>query len=190
MPHIVSSSRIRWWMLLGALLGGLAWLASVIIDLATSEQSLSLEAYILVWVGTLGGLMGLYVRQARSYIWLEVTSFFAAFIGTTLVLVGTVFSLLSTSTILLPQFQEQAFGLGLFLTLFGFALFSVGFTLLGVASLLGRAIPVWCGVTIILSPLIGWLLGVYGGIALGLAWLAVSYALWRAREEGLQQADH
>jgi hypothetical protein len=178
-------------MLLGALLGGLAWLAASTIDLAApSEQSLSLGAYILVWVGILGGLIGLYKRQARSYIWLAVSSFFAAFIGAMLLLLGSVLSLLSMSNVVLPQFQDQALGLGLFLTLFGYALFSVGFIFLGVASLLGRVIPLWCGVTIIVAPLVGWLSGVYGGIVLGLAWVVVSYALWLEREEALQQADH
>ena len=191
MPLIGSSSspRIRWWMLLGALLGGLAWLLSSIIDLAaTSEQSLSLGAYILVWIGTLGGLMGLYRQQARSYIWLGASSFLAAFIGAILLLLGSVLSLLSMGDVLLAQFQDQALGLGLFLTLFGFALFSVGFALLGVASLLGRVIPLWCGVSIIVSPLVGWLSGVYGGIVLGIAWVTVSYALWLEREEVRRQA--
>lgn len=186
-----SSSRIRWWMMLGALLAGLAWLVSSMIDLAAPlKQSLSSGAYLLVWVGTLGGLVGLYRLQSRSYIWLAATSFFAAFTGDILVFAGTVLSLLSTGQVLLAQFQDQALGIGLSLTLFGFALFGVGFTLLGVSSLLGKVIPVWCGVAIVVSPLFGWLLGAYGGIVLGIAWLGVSYALWLARDETLLQADH
>ncbi|HZB83494.1 MAG TPA: hypothetical protein VE288_11715 [Rubrobacteraceae bacterium] len=186
-----SSSHLGWWVvLLGALLGGIAWLASFIIGSASAQQEPLLVVYLIAWVGTLGGLVGLYARQPRSYIWLGTTSFFASFIGAILALTGTVLTLLSRGNLVHQDFQDRALGLGLFITLIGLVLFSVGFALLGVASLLGRAMPLWCGVTIILAPLVYWLLGAYGGIVLGLAWLAVSYALWLAREEALQQTNH
>jgi hypothetical protein len=143
--------------------------------------------YAIAWLGTLGGLVGLYVRQASSYLWLGMWGFFAAFLGSTLALAGTVLNLLSRSELLQQGFHDQALGLGLLVTLIGVALFGAGFTLLGVSSLLGRTIPLWCAVAIILAPLLTWLLGGYGAIALGLVWLAVGYALWLAREEAARQ---
>ena len=185
---MVTSSRIRWWELLGAVLGGIAWLASVLVDWASAQQQPLFWVYTIAWLGTLGGLVGLYAQQPSSYLWLGTASFFASFIGTTLALAGTVLYLLSSSDLLLQQgFQDQALGLGLFITLIGLVLFDVGFTLLGVSSLLGRRIPLWVGVAIIVAPLLAWLLGGYGAVVLGVVWLAVGYALWLARREEADQ---
>ena len=186
---VPSANLIRWWCgLLGALLGGIAWLASVLVDLASVQQELLLFGlYAIAWLGTIGGLVGLDARQPSSYLWFGTSSFFAAFIGATLVLAGTVLNLLSRGDLLQGGSHDQALGLGLFITLVGLALFGAGFTLLGVACLLGRTIPLWCAVLIILCPLVAWLLGGYGGIVLGVVWLAVGYALWLTREEAAQQ---
>jgi hypothetical protein len=56
----------------------------------------------------------------------------------------------------------------------------VGFPLLGIATLRSRMLPRWCGVLLLAYfPLFLLLLGSYGwgGIALGLLWMALSYAL-------------
>ena len=186
---MITSSLIRWWELLGAVLGGLAWLASVLVDSASAQQQPLFLVYAIAWLGTLGGLVGLYARQASSYLWLGISSFFAAFLGATLALAGTVLNLLSRGDLLQQGFYEQTLGLGLFITLLGVGVFGVGFTLLGVASLLGRTIPLWVGVAIIVAPLLAWLWGGYGAIVLGVVWLAVGYALWLAREEAGQQTS-
>ena len=178
-----SSLIIRWWELLSAVLAGIAWLASVLLDLASAQQQLLLFwLYAIAWLGTLGGLLGLYARQASSYMWVGTSSFFAAFIGATLALAGTVLNLLSRGDLLQGGFHDQALGLGLSITLIGLVLFAVGFTLLGVTSVLGRTMPLWVGVLIVVAPLLAWLLGGYGGIVLGVVWLAVGYALWLARD--------
>ena len=145
--------------------------------------------YAIAWLGTLGGLVGLYALQASSYLLLGTSSFFAAFIGALLALAGTVLNLLSRVDLLQQGFYEQTLGLGLFITLLGVVVFGVGFTLLGVASLLGRRIPLWVGVAMIVAPLLAWLWGGYGAIVLGVVWLAVGYALWLAREEANQQTS-
>jgi hypothetical protein len=186
-PRMITSSLIRWWELLGAVLGGLAWLVSVLLDSASAPQEPLFLVYAIAWLATLGGLVGLYALQASSYLLLGTSSFFAAFIGALLALAGTVLNLLSRSELLQQGFHDQALGLGLLVTLIGVALFGTGFTLLGVSSLPGRTIPLWCAVAIILAPLLTWLLGGYGAIALGLVWLAIGYALWLAREEAARQ---
>jgi hypothetical protein len=186
---VTSSNLIRWWELLSAVVGGIAWLASVLVDLDSAQQELlPFWLYAIAWLGTIGGLVGLYARQASSYLWLGTSSFFAAFIGATLALAGTVLNLLSRGDLLQGGFHDQALGLGLFITLIGLVLFGAGFTLLGLASLLGRTIPLWVGVAIIVTPLLAWLLGGYGGIVLGLVWLAVGYAFWLARDVAARQA--
>ena len=183
MLRMGTSSLIRWWELLSAVLAGIAWLASVLLDLASAQQQLLLFwLYAIAWLGTLGGLLGLYARQASSYMWVGTSSFFAAFIGATLALAGTVLNLLSRGDLLQGGLHDQALGLGLSITLIGLVLFAVGFTLLGVTSLLGRTMPLWVGVLIVVAPLLAWLLGGYGGIVLGVVWLAVGYALWLARD--------
>src|SRR5829696_3320754 len=191
-PRMITSSLIRWWELLGAVLGGLAWLVSVLLDSASAPQEPLFLVCAVAWLATLsgvGGLVGLYALQASSYLLLGTSSFFAAFIGALLALAGTVLNLLSRVDLLQQGFYEQTLGLGLFITLIGVAVFGVGFTLLGVASLLGRRIPLWVGVAIIVAPLLAWLWGGYGAIVLGVVWLAVGYALWLAREEANQQTS-
>src|SRR5215207_6191609 len=187
-PRMVTSSHIRWWELLGAVLGGLAWLVSVLVDSASAQKEPLFWVYAIAWLGTLGGLVGLYARQASSYLWLGISSFFAAFIGATLALAGTVLNLLSRGDVL-QGFYEQTLGLGLFITLIGVGVFGVGFTLLGVASQLGRTIPLWVGVAMIVAPLLAWLWEGYGAIVLGVVWLAVGYALWLARAAADQQTS-
>ena len=184
---MVTSSLIRWGELLGAVLGGLAWLASVLVDSASGQQQPLFLVYSIAWLGTLGGLVGLYARQASNYLLLGMSSFFAAFLGATLALAGTLLNLLSRGDLLQQGFYEQTLGLGLFITLIGVAVFGVGFTLLGVGSLLGRTIPLWVGVAMIVAPLLAWLWEGYGAIVLGVVWLAVGYALWLARAEADQQ---
>src|SRR5215210_4485021 len=188
-PPMITSSLIRWWELLGAVLGGLAWLVSVLLDSASAPQEPLFLVYAIAWLATLGGLVGLYALQASSYLLLGTSSFFAAFIGALLALAGTVLNLLSRGDLLQQGFYEQTLGLGLFITLIGVAVFGVGFTLLGVASLLGRRIPLWVGVAIIVAPLLAWLWGGYGAIVLGVVWLAVGYALWLARKEANQKTS-
>src|SRR5829696_2011091 len=113
-PRMVTSSHIRWWELLGAVLGGLAWLVSVLLDSASAQKEPLFWVYAIAWLGTLGGLVGLYARQASSYLWLGISSFFAAFLGATLALAGTVLNLLSRGDVL-QGFYEQTLRLRLFI---------------------------------------------------------------------------
>src|SRR5215211_5878019 len=106
-PRMITSSLIRWWELLGAVLGGLAWLVSVLLDSASAPQEPLFLVYAIAWLGTLGGLVGLYALQASSYLLLGTSSFFAAFIGALLALAGTVLNLLSRGDLLQQGFYER-----------------------------------------------------------------------------------
>src|SRR5829696_7702583 len=151
-PRMITSSLIRWWELLGAVLGGLAWLVSVLLDSASAPQEPLFLVYAIAWLATLGGLVGLYALQASSYLLLGTSSFFAAFIGALLALAGTVLNLLSRGDLLQQGFYEQTLGLGLFITLLGVVVFGLQFTRVGGASHVGSRLPRRVGEAMIVPP--------------------------------------
>lgn len=178
------------------MLAGLAWVASfvtAIVDFATDGlvpvfglpySDLGRTIYIVVLVGMLWGLLGLHGRQEKRYGRLGAAGFLVAYVGITLALAGLGLIWLFRGGVL---GQEPAITLGLSGMVLGLALLGTGFLLLGVATLRARALPGWCGATLIvgfvavLIPLIFPVsLGSYGVIAvLGLVWLALSYVLWK-----------
>ncbi len=78
------------WEALGAVLAGMAWLASVVVG----PEVLGLPPYIVegsfgvALLLTLVGLMALHIRQSRSYGALGLAGFLAAAAGTALVLLS------------------------------------------------------------------------------------------------------
>lgn len=143
--------------------------------------------FIVAVVGLIGGLVGLHARQEESYGWLGAAGFFASFVGVALAFV------LVLDRMLVPvdrrSFFERLVGLGpLWGVLGGPALLSVGFLLLGIATMRARVLPHWCGVVlVILLPTAGILTTVWGfywgGVAFGAGWLALGAALWIASGE-------
>lgn len=168
------------------MLAGAAWTASGVLAAATASwrgpevfglASLGEALYVLALAGTLGGIVGLHTRQMPSYGRLGRTGFSTAFAGTTLLLAGLALSfLLSGGGAFGPAFLDWALGLGLWGAL-------VGFVLLGVATLRLGALSGWCGWLLVACPTLAIALGDYGGGAvLGLAWLALGYALFSQRD--------
>jgi hypothetical protein len=163
----------------GALLAGVAWTVLGIADMATvggrgleilSSAFLDETLYMVALVSTLGGMVGLHDRQRPSYGGLGTAGFLATFTGIALLLVGHILSLL-VGGIFGTAFLDPVLGAGLWSVL-------VGFVLVGAATLRLKALPRWCGVTLILCLPLAIILGDYGGgIVLGVTWLAVSYAL-------------
>ena len=186
------SSDLARWGVLGALIAGAAWIISSIANLASAGEVPVLVAYVVAWLRTLGGLVGLHARHGSGYGWLGMTGFLAAFIGATLALAGSLLTLMSRGEILHQDFLTQALGLGLFTTLVGLVLFGAGLVLLGFATLLAREMPAWSGVVLIVAIPAAWILTGYGGsIVLGVVWLVLGYALWSGRrDEAAQQAAH
>ncbi len=188
-----SSNLVRWGAI-GAVLAGVAWIVSVIVNLAiTSPQGptafglsspLDEVTYIVALAGTLLGLAGLHAKQARSYGRLGVAGFLVAFMGNVLVLLGLVLSLSARGEIFERELLDQVLGLGLLGMFLGFVLLSVGLVVLGIASLLAGVLPRWCGVALILALPVSVALGNYGGrMVLGVVWLALGYILWSRRGE-------
>jgi hypothetical protein len=179
---MASLNLVRWGAL-GALLAGVAWIASFIVDLAMAGQSPEtsglLSLYLiqvilgLALAGTLIGLLGLHVRQATSYGVLGTAGLLAALIGTALVLANVVFIRVAGRDLL-----DLLLGIGLVGMFFGLVL-------LGVATLLAKVLPWWCGVALIVVLPIAAILGDYGGgLVLGLVWLALGYVLLAERPLG------
>ena len=175
----MSSNVIRWGAL-GAMLAGIVWLVSGIVDVAFARgrnpeilgfASLDEAMYVAALAGTLGGLAGLHARQATRYGWLGTAGFLAASIGSTLLLIGLVLTFLVRGSAL-----DQILGIGLLGTF-------IGFVLLGTATLRLGVLPRWCGLLLIVCLPLAIVLGDHGGgIALGLVWLALGYVLLSHRD--------
>jgi len=190
-----SSNWIRWGAL-GALLAGLAWLASGLFSLVTGQGAAELQSpyaalgtfsyylleilFSIALAGMLAGLVGFHARQAPNYGRLGTAGFFAAFVGVFFMLASTVASLLAESGDVL----DWLFVLGFVGTL-------VGFVLLGTATLRARVLPRWCGILLLLAVLgipVYFDLGSYGGAILyGLVWLSLGYGLWSERGASVEQ---
>jgi len=113
-----------------------------------------------------------------------VVGFFLAFVGTALLCAITVIAFIT----------KDALGEAVLGTIFisGVLGWLVGFPLLGIATLRARVLPRWCGVLLIAYfPLFGFLLSSYGwgGVALGLLWLALGFVLWPWRGRAAEQSS-
>lgn len=134
----MSSSDLIRWAALGAVLAGVAWvvsgLISVVIPGQGTEEVGSSSYYLLetifciATVGMLGGLAGLHALRATSYGRLGTVGFYAAFVGTALMLISTAATILAGREVL-----DWLFVLGFLGTL--------GLVLLGVATLRARVLP-------------------------------------------------
>ncbi len=139
-------------------------------------------AHAVAEAGMLGALLGLRARQVSAYGWLGAAGFALAFLGTALLSAITVTAIISGDAL-----GEAVLG-SIFIS--GVLGWFVGFPLLGIATLRARVLPRPCGVLLLAYfPLFVFLLGFYGwgGIALGLLWLALGYAL--LAQKGTSQRD-
>ena len=185
-----SSDIIRWGGL-AAMLAGVAWAASGIVHFAlvypeagagplgSTAMYLIESAHAVAEAAMLGALLGLRARQAPAYGRLGTAGFALAFLGTVLLCAITVIAIIT----------KDALGEAVLSSVFvsGLLGWLVGFPLLGIATLRARVLPRWCGVLLLAYvPLFVFLLSSYGwgGIALGLLWLALGYALLSERAKG------
>src|SRR5215207_9631929 len=185
------TSRLVQWGAIGSVIAGVAWAISDVLALLFPRQEegptgstsfyLIESADAIAEAGMLASLIGLHVVQARSLGRWGRVSFVVAFIGTALVLVSTLWSV-----ILLYRFGTRVPGL-----LFGLGLLGwlVGFVLFGIATFRARVLPRWAGLLLVAYPLV-LMAGVpiEGPLILvGLLWLALGYALWTQRDMPAEQ---
>ena len=186
------TSRFVQWGAIGGVVAGVAWVVSDVLALlfpGQEEGSMGSASYYLIEsadaiaeTGMLAALMGLHVVQARSLGRLGRISFVVAFIGTALVLVSTLWSV-----ILLDRFGTTVPGLMFGLGLLGWL---VGFVLFGISTFRARVLPRWSGLLLVAYPLV-LIAGVpiEGPLILvGLLWLALGYALWTRKGMPAEQA--
>jgi hypothetical protein len=164
-----------------ALFAGAAWMVLGFVAVITlirgggvhSPAFLGSALYVVAFVGTLGGIVGLHVRQSSGYGLLGKAGFAAAFSGTALLVVGLVL-LFALGDSPEPTFLDTVLALWDALA---------GFVLVGVATLRLTTLPQPCGWALLASPPLALLLGDYGGgMVLGVAWLVVGYALLAQRD--------
>lgn len=170
------------------MLAGVAWVFVGVVLLLPAGEGLSV-ALLAVGLGayalTIGGLVGLYTRQAGVFGWLGATGFSASFAGSVILLTGLVLGTLFAA--ILPG---AVLGAVLVLTRLGPIILGVGLVLLGIATLLARVLPRWCGLALIAFPAL-WFTGGYGGdlgialsrMVIGVICLALGYVLWSGRGE-------
>ncbi len=192
---MASADLVRWGGLV-AVLAGVAWAVSGIVHFAmvypeagtgptgSISDYLIEGAHAVAEAGMLGALIGLRARQGPWYGWLGTVGFAVAFLGTALLCAITVIAIIS----------GDALGEAVLGTIFisGVLGWLVGFPLLGIATLQARVMPRWVGVLLIAYfPLFVLLLSSYGwgGIALGLLWLALGYALLSVRGKAARPAS-
>jgi hypothetical protein len=109
-------------------------------DIGSSSYYLLETIFCIASVGMLAGLAGLHASQASSYGPLGTAGFYAAFVGTALMLISTAATILAGREVL-----NFLFVLGVLGTL--------GLVPLGVATLRARVLPQWCGVLLIVAVL-------------------------------------
>lgn len=160
----------------GALLAGVAWIATGILDLLIMNFSTLEEGlFVVALLGTLGGLVGFHARQVRRYGWFGTTGFLAAFVGSALLLIGLVISLLVRGGGVELPFPGLI-GLIIVITF-------IGYVILGIATVREDMLPQWSGILLIVCLPLALALGNYGGgIVLGLIWLGLGYVLLSRRD--------
>ena len=173
-PRQADPERQGWWNreeVLGAVaavFAGVAWVAEGILVITASGDPVG-AMFIVALIGTLGGLVGLHARQALSYGRLGLAGLSLSFAGIALWILGFVSR---------PDWLPPLAVLSILV---------VGFVLLGVATLRARALPRWCAVALLASPVFFYSNFEGNGIVLGFVWLAVGWALWPQRHASAGQ---
>ena len=159
---------------LAALVAGAAWIVEGLLTLLGPQQGpeafgspyfyLSNVVFVIAFLGTLGGLIGLHALQAPSYGRIGRAGFYASLVGVSLMLVAVVISIAAGRSI---GVIEAIFGIAFLVTL-------VGLVLYGAATRQAKVLPRWGGVALIIALPVSIVLGEYGGDALfGLMWLGL-----------------
>ncbi len=171
----MSSSSLIQWGAVGFMLGGVAWVASGLMVVFANPIMGPAPAYpVVVMVAlllTVAGLVGLHVLQRESYGHIGRVGFYTALVGITLQILGTGAPLWGGSDLIWPWLRFPV----------GFVVVLVGFVLLGVATLLARALPRWYGVVLIILQPVSVILLAYGNVWRGLVLVVLGYELWLRR---------
>lgn len=163
-------SSMNWirWGALAAMLGGVVFLADTAASLtfANPEEDRWLDIFFVVGILlVVAGLVGFHALQRNSYGRIGRAGFYTVVVASLIQVVGLVGFLAGSMAF---EWLILVGGLGSL----------VGFVLYGVATLLARVLPRWCGVAIIVALPAAIPLGEYANLLFGIIWLALGYALW------------
>lgn len=194
---------------LAAMVGGIYWVAgTAVLSLEISSipvsQALDILSYVFLSLGAMAAVVALHLLQRERYgLWGALFSL-VAFVGLAMIIIFQVVNFMETVPSLdLPPLLEL---LGT-LNIPGALLATVGLTGLGIVTLAARMLPWWCGVALmlgnplsmfvvfaLLEPLL-WTLWVtaptnltkIAWAVLGMPWIVVGYAIFRAEARLLEQ---
>ena len=172
----IQSALIRWGGLAGVA-AGLLYVLSALFSLIAPQQRVfdSFSDYLIEIIfvvalaGTLVAIVGLHALQSAYYGLLGAAGSLITFVGYALLFVAA-----AVTTLAGREALDAVFPIGVLAIL-------VGSILLGAATIRGRVLPWWCGALLIVGfpltvPLDVAVRGA-GGIALGIVWALVGYAL-------------
>jgi hypothetical protein len=191
---------------LAAMVGGALFLVSSFVYLVSHAFLYYLAFLGVALLLATVGMVGFHVMQRHSYVSMGRAGFWSVVVGSLVVVTGgAIFFTLGKAGDFLQASPPPLLVwvvLGLLGLVVGFVSLVVGYPLYGVATLHARVLPRWCGVAFIAAIPAGialsvlWIVlawvasyepflsfsGVSTFMVLGLAWLALGYALWARRE--------
>jgi hypothetical protein len=150
------------------LVAGGDWLAS----------PLASPAIHLLILGALAAIVALHALQSQRHGLPGMVASLAAFVGLAMYLLGAGIAYARDDYWL-------AFRGTTFLVVLGLLLATGGLIALGIVTITARVVPWWCGVALIAgNPLVGFFLAIWFGVLLGVPWVVVGYAIFRAAKHG------
>ncbi len=196
-----SAKLIRWSGLL-AMVGGVIWTGSGILNWFAAQDRLEVPAAIHtgavlgLMLFFMAGLAGFYARQAGKTRKLGKTGFIISLAGLGTMLIGNLIEVWGGSLLyaVVPGEFKPTDHLGWAMEIVGFVVVSIGFILLGVATLRAKVLPGWrralpliIGLMITSGMLLAFGIGeaglVISFLSFGLGWLVLGYVLWSDRSE-------
>ena len=146
------------------LVAGGDWLGSPLASPATHS----------LMVGAMAAIAALHALQRQRYGLPGTVASLAAFFGLAMYLVGAGLAYARDDFFL--AFRDTTF-----LIVVGLLLATLGLIGLGLVTMNGPVLPWWCGVALMAgTPLVGFFLAIWLGVLLGVPWLVVGYAIFRA----------
>jgi len=142
---------------------------------------LASPAIHLLMVGALAAIVALHVLQNQRIGLPGMVASLAAFVGLAMYLLGAGIAYARDDFFL-------AFPETIFLVVLGLALATLGLIALAIVTINGGVLPWWCGVALMAgNPLVGIFLAIWFGVLLGVPWVVVGYAIFRAAKGRLER---
>ncbi len=178
---MTSSSDLVRWGAIGFMVGGVVWVLVGLLDATrsplTTPGPVALVLLIIALLLSALGLVGLHALQGGSYGGIGLAGLYTALAAIAAQVLGAVVLLAGSAA------------LGWLLSPVGLLAKLVGFVLYGAASVQAGVLPRWYGVLLIVLMPVLLVLGVYGNIWMGLAFVVLGYVLWMQRGASPERAQ-